>query len=66
MCIRDSYIESLSGVDFVSYPAGNELAMGADENTYGDNIISLSITGEQGTSLVTEPAPRDVYKRQGQ
>ncbi len=56
--VNEGYIESLSGVNFVSYPAGNELAMGADENTYGDNIISLSITGEQGTSLVTEPDPR--------
>ncbi|MBQ6559104.1 MAG: hypothetical protein IJL81_07015 [Clostridia bacterium] len=32
--------------------------MGADENTYGDNTISLSITGEQGTSLVTNPDNR--------
>ena len=56
--INDSYIEALSSVGFKDFPAGNELAMGADENTYGDNMISLSITGEQGTSLVTDPDER--------
>ncbi|MBR0470874.1 MAG: hypothetical protein IJJ55_06640, partial [Clostridia bacterium] len=56
--INSSYIEALSTVEFKDFPAGNELVMGADENTYGDNTISLAITGEQGTSLVTNPDNR--------
>lgn len=56
--VNDGYIENMASVDFSSYPAANELVMGADENTYGDNIISLSIVGEQGTSLVTSPDSR--------
>lgn len=56
--VSGDYIEALGSVSFNSYPAADELIMGADENTYGDNIISLSITGEQGTSLVTNPDSR--------
>ncbi|MGM9935817.1 MAG: hypothetical protein ACI38A_00550, partial [Candidatus Ornithomonoglobus sp.] len=56
--ISADYIEALSMVEFRDFPAGNELTMGADENTYGDNIITLGITGEQGTSLVTNPDSR--------
>ena len=56
--INNSYIEGLASVEFKDFPAGDELVMGADENTYGDNMISLSITGEQGTSLVTDPDGR--------
>ena len=56
--INDNYIEDLSTVEFNDFPAGGELVMGADENTYGDNPISLTITGEQGTSLVTNPDAR--------
>ena len=56
--ISDDYIENISSVSFNSFPASNQLVMGADENTYGDNEISLSIIGEQGTSLVTNPDKR--------
>ena len=61
--ISDSYIEPLANVEFNVFPANNELVMGADENTYGDNKISLTITGDKGTSLVTNPDNRvDDYK----
>lgn len=56
--ISPEYIEPMSKIEFSLFPAGNELVMGEDENTYGDNIISLSIEGEQGTSLVTNPDDR--------
>lgn len=56
--ISDDYIEPLSTVEFNSFPAANSLVMGEDENTYGDNEISLTITGEQGTSLITNPDTR--------
>lgn len=52
------YIEAVQSVEFKDFPAGNELVMGADENTFGSNPIALSITGEQGTSLVTNPDSR--------
>ncbi len=56
--IGEGYIEAIAKVDFKDFPAGNELVMGVDENTFGSNPISLSITGEQGTSLVTNPDSR--------
>ncbi|MCI8405257.1 MAG: hypothetical protein HFE49_10225 [Clostridia bacterium] len=56
--IGEGYIEALSNIEFKDFPAGNELVMGADENTFGSNLISVSITGEQGTSLVTNPDNR--------
>ena len=56
--VGNGYIEAMASVDFKDFPAGNELVMGADENTFGSNPISLSITGEQGTSLVTNPDSR--------
>ena len=56
--ISPDYIENLADVEFSSFPADNKLVMGADENTYGDNEISLKITGERGTSLVTNPDSR--------
>lgn len=56
--VGNGYIEAMASVDFKDFPAGGELQMGADENTFGSNPISLSITGEQGTSLVTSPDSR--------
>lgn len=56
--INENYIEALETVEFNSFPAGNMLTMGEDENTYGDNEISLKLTGEQGTSFVTSPDSR--------
>lgn len=56
--VGEGYIEAIANVDFKDFPAGGELQMGADENTFGSNPISLSITGEQGTSLVTTPDNR--------
>lgn len=56
--IAESYIEAVSTVEFKEFPAGNELVMGEDENTFGSNPISLSIIGEQGTSLVTNSDSR--------
>lgn len=56
--VGNGYIEAMASVDFKDFPAGGELQMGADENTFGSNPISLSITGEQGTSLVTTPDSR--------
>lgn len=56
--VGNGYIEAMASVDFKDFPAGGELVMGADENTFGSNPISLSITGEQGTSLVTSPDSR--------
>lgn len=56
--VGNGYIEAMASVDFKDFPAGNELVTGADENTFGSNPISLSITGEQGTSLVTSPDSR--------
>ncbi|MGN0163364.1 MAG: hypothetical protein ACI4EA_07275, partial [Candidatus Ornithomonoglobus sp.] len=56
--IGEGYIEAMTSVEFKDFPAGNELVMGEDENTYGSNSISLTITGEQGTSLVTNPDVR--------
>ena len=56
--ISSSYIEGLSSVEFNDFPTGGELVMGTDENTYGDNPISLNILGELGTSLVTSPDAR--------
>lgn len=56
--VGEGYIEAVSSVEFKDFPAGGELVMGADENTFGSNPVSLSITGEQGTSLVTNPDSR--------
>ena len=56
--ISADYIEAIENVEFKDFPAGGELVMGTDENTYGSNKISLAITGEQGTSLVTNPDSR--------
>ena len=56
--VGEGYIEAIANVDFKDFPAGGELQMGEDENTFGSNPISLSITGEQGTSLVTNPDSR--------
>lgn len=53
--IKDSYIEPLESVEFGTFPDGNTLTMGADSNTFADNIISLKITGARGTSLVLNP-----------
>jgi hypothetical protein len=56
--VGEGYIEAMASIDFKDFPAGGELVMGADENTFDSNPISLSITGEQGTSLVTSPDSR--------
>lgn len=56
--INANYIEPMASVEFKNFPTGNELVMGTDENTFGSNPISLSILGEQGTSLVTNPDER--------
>ena len=56
--ISEDYIEAMESVEFNSFPAGGELVMGADENTFGSNPVSLTITGEQGTSLVSSPDSR--------
>ena len=56
--VSGDYIEAMANVSFNVFPAGNELVMGADENTFGSNAISLTITGEQGTSLVSNPDER--------
>lgn len=53
--ITDAYIEPLDTVEFNEFPEGNVLTMGADGNTFADNIISLKITGEKGTSFVVSP-----------
>lgn len=53
--ISPDYIENIASVEFNSFPTNNQLVMGADGDTYADNLISLTITGERGTSLVTSP-----------
>ncbi|MCH5213133.1 MAG: hypothetical protein J1G06_08965 [Oscillospiraceae bacterium] len=56
--VSDNYIEEIASVEFNAFPVGNELVMGADENTPASNAISLTIKGEQGTSLVTNQDER--------
>ena len=56
--VSADYIENLATVEFNNFPADNQLVMGADGDTFADNIISLAITGERGTSLVTNPDGR--------
>lgn len=56
--ISEDYIENIESVEFNSFPTGNLLTMGADGDTYADNEISLTITGERGTSLVANPDSR--------
>ena len=56
--ISDSYIENIASVEFNSFPTDNQLVMGADGDTYADNNISLTITGERGTSIVANPDAR--------
>lgn len=56
--ISKDYIENLAAVEFKDFPGENQLVMGADGDTFADNIISLTITGERGTSLVTNPDSR--------
>ncbi len=56
--ISDDYIEGLGAVEFNAFPTGNLLTMGADGDTYADNEISLTITGERGTSIVTNADSR--------
>lgn len=53
--ISESYIEPIADVGFNEFPDGNILSMGADGETFADNIISLKITGEKGTSMVLSP-----------
>ena len=53
--VGNGYIEAMASVDFKDFPAGGELQMGADENTFGSNPISLSITGEQVQALLQAP-----------
>lgn len=56
--ISPDYIENMASVEFNSFPADNRLVMGEDGDTYADNMISLTITGERGTSLVVSPDNR--------
>ncbi|MGN0149270.1 MAG: sialate O-acetylesterase [Clostridia bacterium] len=56
--ISDSYIENIASVEFNDFPTDNLLVMGADGDTYADNNISLTITGERGTSIVANPDAR--------
>ncbi len=56
--ISKDYIENLAAAEFKDFPSENQLVMGADGDTFADNIISLTITGERGTSLVTNPDSR--------
>ncbi len=56
--ISENYIEAIESVSFNDFPAGGELVMGSDENTPASNPISLTITGEQGTSLISSPDER--------
>ncbi len=56
--ISDNYIENIESVEFNNFPTDNLLVMGADGDTYADNNISLTITGERGTSIVATPDSR--------
>ncbi len=56
--ISEEYKEKLVSVEFNSFPADHLLTMGPDVDTYADNLISLSITGERGTSFVVNPDER--------
>ncbi len=56
--VSADYIENLASVEFNSFPADNQLMMGSSGDVFADNVISLSITGERGTSLVTNPDSR--------
>lgn len=56
--ISDDYIENIASVEFNSFPANSLLVMGTDGDTYADNEISLSITGERGTSIVSNADSR--------
>lgn len=56
--VSSNYIEGIKSVAFNAFPAGNLLTMGADGDTYADNNISLTILGDNGTSLVTSPDSR--------
>lgn len=56
--ISIDYVEQLASVEFNDFPANSLLTMGADGDTYADNTISLKITGERGTSLVSNPDDR--------
>ncbi len=56
--ISPDYIENIAKVEFNSFPANSMLVMGPDGDTYADNNISLTITGERGTSLVSNPDSR--------
>lgn len=56
--VSSEYIEGMKTAEFNTFPIGSELVMGEDENTAKSNPISLTITGEQGTSLVINPDSR--------
>lgn len=53
--ISDRYIEPMKTVEFNEFPENGVLEMGMDGNTFADNMISLKITGERGTSFVLNP-----------
>lgn len=56
--ISDDYIENIASVEFNDFPTNSQLAMGDNGDTYADNNISLKITGERGTSIVSNPDER--------
>lgn len=56
--ISVDYIENMASVEFNAFPAANQLVMGGDGDTYADNEISLTIMGERGTSIVSNPDSR--------
>ncbi len=56
--LNPEYIEPMVGLEFSSYPSGNVLAAGADENTAESNPIAIKIVGEIGTDLAKNPDSR--------
>lgn len=53
-----SYIEPMTAVEFDAFPTNNLLVAGADADTAASNPISVKITGELGTNLLTTPDAR--------
>ncbi len=47
----DTTAETLASIEFDSFPSGNTLVAGADENTAQSNPISVKLTGSEGSDL---------------
>lgn len=56
--VDTNYIEAMQTVAFSTFPANQKLIMSDSTDVYADNTISLSITGEKGTDLITSPDAR--------